>query len=256
MLSMVLFLLGWSQVHGQERPPLIAAASSLQFAVTEAARQFRQETGEALRLNFGSSGNFRRQIAQGAPFELFLSADEANVLALKENGNVTEEGAIYAIGRLVWLQQNEAATPLSPDEPLVAVRKALEAPVPGEPLRMALANPEHAPYGIAARQVLTHLGLWEVSAPLQVLGENVAQAAQFALSNDTRGGLVALSLAIAPGISEKSDYVLIPDDWHAPLKQRMVLTNNAGETAKVFYHWLQGEKARGIFRSYGFGVPE
>ena len=86
-------------------PPIVAAASDLQFALTEAAEQFQQETGHALRLNFGSSGNFRRQIAQGAPFELYLSADERYVQALYKEGHTKDEGVIYAIGRLVWLQR-------------------------------------------------------------------------------------------------------------------------------------------------------
>lgn len=234
--------------------PIVAAASDLQFALTEAAEQFRLQTGHALRLNFGSSGNFRRQIAQGAPFELYLSADERYVQALDEEGYTQDEGVIYAIGRLVWLQRAGRGDLPSEDAPLAAVQSALEAHAGGAIERIALANPEHAPYGVAAQQALEHAGLWEQAEPLRILGENVSQAAQFALSDDARGGLVAYSLALAPTLGERSEYVLIPEAWHKPLRQRMVLTNQAGEVASAFYQWLQQEEGQSILRTYGFSV--
>lgn len=231
--------------------PIVAAASDLQFALTEAAEQFQQQTGHALRLNFGSSGNFRRQIAQGAPFELYLSADERYVQALYEEGYTQDEGVIYAIGRLVWLQRAGRDDLPNEEAPLEAVQAALEA---GTTERIALANPDHAPYGVAAQQVLEHAGLWEQTVPLRILGENVSQAAQFALSDDARGGLVAYSLALAPTLGERSEYVLIPEDWHSPLRQRMVLTNQAGEIATAFYQWLQEDEGQSILRNYGFNA--
>ncbi|WP_447043413.1 molybdate ABC transporter substrate-binding protein [Vreelandella sp. H-I2] len=234
--------------------PIVAAASDLQFALTEAADQFREETGHDLRLNFGSSGNFRRQIAQGAPFELYLSADERYVQALYEEGHTKDEGVIYAIGRLVWLQRAGHGDLPREDAPLSAVQDALEVQASDAPTRIALANPEHAPYGVAAQQALKHAGLWEQTEPLRVLGENVSQAAQFALSDDARGGLVAYSLALAPALNERSEYVLIPESWHDPLRQRMVLTNQAGEVASAFYQWLQKDEGQTILRTYGFSV--
>lgn len=232
--------------------PIVAAASDLQFALTEAAERFQQQTGNTLRLTFGSSGNFRRQIAQGAPFELYLSADERYVQALYDEGHTKDEGVIYAIGRLVWLQRAGRDDLPSEDAPLSAVRDALENHASGTTERLALANPEHAPYGVAAQQALEHFGLWEQAEPLRVLGENVSQAAQFALSDDARGGLVAYSLALAPALGERSEYVLIPESWHSPLRQRMVLTNQAGEVASDFYHWLQQDEGQAILHRYGF----
>nr|WP_290696963.1 molybdate ABC transporter substrate-binding protein [Halomonas sp. UBA3074] len=234
--------------------PIVAAASDLQFALTEAAEQFQQETGHDLRLNFGSSGNFRRQIAQGAPFELYLSADERYVQALYDEGLTQDEGVIYAIGRLVWMQQAGRDDLPSDDAPLAGVEAALEAQESGSAERIALANPEHAPYGVAAQQALEHAGLWEPTEPLRVLGENVSQAAQFALSDDARGGFVAYSLALAPSLRERSEYVLIPESWHEPLRQRMVLTNQAGEVATAFYLWLQQDEGQSILRTYGFNT--
>ncbi|MDQ7732272.1 molybdate ABC transporter substrate-binding protein [Halomonas sp. SpR1] len=249
LLLACLLLIG---APAQAGAPIVAAASDLQFALTEAAEQFQQQTGYALRLNFGSSGNFRRQIAQGAPFELYLSADERYVQALYEGGYTQDEGVIYAIGRLVWLQRSGNDNLPSEDVPLAAVQSALEAHANGATQRIALANPDHAPYGVAAQQVLEHAGLWEQTQPLRILGENVSQAAQFALSDDARGGLVAYSLALAPALSERSEYVLIPEDWHSPLRQRMVLTNQAGDIATAFYQWLQEDEGQSILRTYGF----
>lgn len=238
------------------QPPIVAAASSLQAAFPPLVEAFRAETGASLRVNFGSSGNFRRQIGQGAPFELFLSADEAYVLALHEAGHLEDAGVVYAVGRLVWLQ-GQGQGPLPPDdEPLAAVREALAAHAAGEGrARIALANPEHAPYGVAAREALSHAGLWQASEPLRVMGENVAQATRFALSADTRGGLVAWSQALAPPVAARSDFVMVPADWHRPLVQRMALVKGAGETARAFYAWLQQEEARELLAAYGFRAP-
>ena len=236
--------------------PTVAAASDLQFALTEAAERFEAKTGRALRLNFGSSGNFMRQIHQGAPFELYLSADEAYVQALYEAGLTEDEGVVYAVGRLAWLQP-AGRDDLPPEAaPLDGVAQAIAAHRAGQGRpRIALANPEHAPYGVAARQALDHAGLWEASGPLRILGENVSQAARFALADEARGGLVAWSLALAPALAERSEHVLIPEAWHAPLVQRMALIEGAGETARAFYGWLQQPLAREILASYGFRLP-
>ena len=234
--------------------PIVAAASSLQFALEEAAAQFTQQTGHTLRLNFGSSGNFRRQIAQGAPFELFLSADEGFVQALYDEGYVDNAGVIYARGRLAWVQPAGRYSVPSEQAPLAGVQEAITAWEEGQRLRIAIASPEHAPYGMAARDVLQKAGLWEASEPLRVQGENVSQAMQFALSDEARGGLVAYSLAVAPALAERSEAVLMPETWHTPLRQRMVLTPQAGEVAQAFYEWLQQSDAKAIFEAYGFST--
>ena len=236
--------------------PTVAAASVLQFALQEVAERFTDETGQAVRLNFGSSGNFRRQIAQGAPFELYLSADEAYVEALHAEGHTVDAGVRYAVGRLVWLQPAGRDDLPAEEAPLAAVEDAVARLQAGDGRpRIALANPEHAPYGVAAQQVLEHAGLWTDMQPLKVLGENVSQAAQFALGGDARGGLVAYSLALAPALASRAEHVLIPEAWHAPLNQRMVLIEGAGETAQDFYAYLQRDEARQILADYGFSVP-
>ena len=229
---------------------MIAAASDLQFAIAEAAESFRSASGREVKLSFGSSGNFARQIEQGAPFELFLSADEDFVLGLAAKGLTEGEGALYAVGRLVLFAPH--GSPLAADEELSGLRAALKR---GEIARFAIANPEHAPYGQRAVEALRHAGLWEEIEDKLVLGENASQAAQFAALGGAQGGIIPHSLALAPGLKPLGTFALIPAAWHAPLRQRMALIKGAGETARSFYAYLQGPQGRAILRRYGFLLP-
>jgi len=230
--------------------PVIAAASDLQFALEEVAGAFRADTGAAVRLTMGSSGNFARQIRQGAPFEMYLSADEAYVLDLARDGFTRDDGDLYAVGRLVIVTPH--GSPLAPDGTLADLEAAL---ADGRVTRFAIANPEHAPYGRRAEEALRHRGLWETIRPRLVLGENVSQAAQFATSADTQGGIVAYSLALSPRLAGRSRHALIPEAWHTPLRQRMALLANAGPVAERFYAYLRQPAARAILRKYGFVLP-
>jgi molybdate transport system substrate-binding protein len=230
--------------------PIVAAASDLQFALEEVAASFQADTGHSLRLSFGSSGNFARQIRQGAPFQMYLSADEDFVLDLARDGFTRDEGALYAVGRIVLIVPR--GSPLEPDGSLDDLASAL---ADGRVTRFAIANPEHAPYGKRAEEALRHRGLWEAIAPRLVIGENVSQAAQFATSGNAEGGIVAYSLALAPQVAALGQYALIPGDWHQPLLQRMVLLDNAGPIAERFYDYVQEPAARAILRTYGFVLP-
>lgn len=230
--------------------PTVAAAADLKFALEDIAQSFTKSTGKSVKLTFGSSGNFRRQIAEGAPFELFMSADEQFVSALAKEGHTLDEGTLYAIGRVVIMVPN--GSPLKADSELKDLAAAL---ADGRLRKFAIANPEHAPYGRAAQQALTKAGLWEKIRDKLVLGENVSQAAQFATSGSAQGGIIALSLARAPSVSKLGQYALLPAESHDPLRQRMVLLKKAGDTAKVFYQFVQQPDARAIFRQYGFLLP-
>ncbi len=238
-------------VRARDVPP-IAAAADLKFALDELARDFQQQTGREVRLSFGSSGNFLRQIEQGAPFELFLSADEDYVFRLADKGFLVDRGTLYAIGRIVLFAPQ--GSPLEVKAGLEGLRAALAA---GRLKRFAIANPEHAPYGRAARAALKTAGLWEAIQPKLVFGENASQAMQFAASGAAEGGIVPLSLAQAPETARLGTFFLIPAQWHAdePLRQRMALTKKAGETARLFYDYLQKPVARRIFVRYGFVLP-
>jgi len=230
--------------------PGIAAASDLKFALDEIARGWSRETGKSVRITYGSSGNFRRQIAEGAPFELFLSADESYVLALAREGRLEDEGTVYAVGRLVLF-----APPGSPVDPARGLEGLAQAARAGAVAKLAIANPAHAPYGRAARQALESAGAWKMLEGRLVLGENVSQAAQFAASGDATAGLFAYSLTFSPAIASRGRFALVPESAHAPLRQRMALVKGAGEDARAFYRHLQEPAARGIFARYGFALP-
>jgi molybdate transport system substrate-binding protein len=252
-INKYLFLLLFFCVPGaqaQVDAPAIAAASDLKFALEDIAARFRADTKREVRLSFGSSGNYFRQIGQGAPFQLFLSADEDFVFKLHDGGRTEDRGVLYATGRIVLFAPKGAAWVV--DTRMAGLKQAIDG---NAVRRFAIANPEHAPYGRAAEQALRKLGLWEALQGKLVLGENVSQAAQFATSGSTQGGIFAYSLALAPGIAQQGRYVLLPEDLHAPLRQRMVLVKGAGETARVFYAYLQQPAARKILTQYGFVLP-
>jgi molybdate transport system substrate-binding protein len=239
-----------SIVHAQ-RPPTVAAASDLQFALEAIARAFTEETGERVELVFGSSGNLTRQVMAGAPFELFLSADEAFVDKLAEGGYTRDKGVLYAIGRIVIFAPE--GSPLAVDEQLGGLRTLMSRDVT---FRFSIANPEHAPYGRAAEAALRARGLWDALKPSLVLGENISQAAQFARTGGAAGGIIAYSLVLAPAFGGQGRYALLPESLHPPLRQRMVLLKRAGPTAERFFQYLQQPEARALFNRYGFAVPQ
>ncbi len=243
------FSLPTKSAHAAE-PPTIAAASDLQFALEEVARAFESETKESVKLVMGSSGNFVTQIRQGAPFELFFSADEQFVFDLARDGFARNQGALYAIGRIVIIVPHNST--LKADGSLKDLRAAL---ADGRVTKFAIANPEHAPYGRRAEEALRHAGLWNGIKDRLVLGENVSQAAQFALSGSTQGGIIAYSLALSPKVSARGPYELVPAEWHQPLRQRMVLLKRATPVAERFYQFAQQQTARAIFKKYGFVLP-
>ena len=239
-----------SPASAQTAPPLIAGAADLQFALTEIAQSFRTATGQEVRLSFGSSGNITRQIEQGSPVEMFLSADEAFVFRLAEGGHTRDRGELYAIGRIALF--TPPGSPISAAGGMEAIRAALAA---GSITRFAIANPEHAPYGVAAEQALRSAGLWDSIRPRLVFGENVSQATQFALAGGSQGGIVAYSLVLAPALQGRGAYTLLPETLHQPLRQRMALTRRAGPVATAFYDHMQQPAAREIMRRHGFVLP-
>lgn len=233
--------------------PTIAAAADLKFALEKVGADFTRDTGHSLKLSFGSSGNFVTQIENGAPFELFLSADESYVFRLADQGLTRDRGVLYAVGRIVLFAPH--GSPLRVDGGLEDLGNALAE---GRLRRLAIANPNHAPYGRAARAALMHAGLWDRIQDKLVLGENAAQATQFAASGASDGGILPLSLSAAPQVAKLGRFAPIPAQWHAtePLRQRMVLLQSAGETALAFYRYLQMPGAQADFARFGFVLPE
>ncbi|MDT8853769.1 molybdate ABC transporter substrate-binding protein [Paracoccaceae bacterium Fryx2] len=250
LASALLALLPGQTVLAQAKAPVIAAAADLKFAVTEIAAAFEAETGNRVEVTFGSTGNFATQIREGAPFQMYMAADETYVAALAAEGLTRDEGALYGQGRIVMMVPH--GSPLTADGTLESLKAALEA---GRITHFAIANPDHAPYGVRAMEALQHKGIWEAVQPRLVLGENVSQAAQFATSGDAQGGIIAYSLALAADVSKLGTYELIPADWHQPLNQRMVLLKSAGPVAEEFYTFVNAPAAREIMKKYGFVLP-
>jgi len=248
--ALALVLLFSSATLAWADAPVIAGAADLKFALEEIAAAFKDDTKHEVSLVFGSSGNFYRQIGQGAPFRMFLSADEGFVFKLADAGKTVDRGELYAVGRVVILVPH--GSPLKADGQLNDLAAAL---ADGRLGKFAIANPEHAPYGKRAEEALRHAGLWEKIKDKLVLGENVSQAAQFATSGGTQGGIVAYSLALAPAVARVGNYALIPDSWHEPLRQRMVLLKGADETTREFYRYMQQPAARAIMKRNGVLLP-
>jgi molybdate transport system substrate-binding protein len=230
--------------------PIVAAASDLKFALEELTARFVRGGGQPVRLVFGSSGIFYTQIQQGAPFGMFMSADEDFVFKLADAGKTVDRGRLYAVGRIGILVPR--GSPLKADGELQDLAAALRE---GRLKKFAIANPEHAPYGARAKEALLHAGLWAAIQPHLVLGENISQAAQFASSGATQGGIVALSLAKAPAVAALGSFALIPEAWHQPLRQRMVLIKPPSPALRAFYDHMATPAAQEIMAQYGFAAP-
>ncbi|MFN7982377.1 MAG: molybdate ABC transporter substrate-binding protein [Vicinamibacterales bacterium] len=245
------FVLVPAVVVRAQSPTRVAAASSMNFALKEIAEQFGRDRGERVDVVFGASGTLTRQIQDGAPFELFLAADEEFPRRLAAAGLTRDAGTVYAIGRLALFAPTNS--PLTVDSRMDGLANLLAA---GGVRRFAMANPEVAPYGRAAEAALRKRGLWDRLRRSLVLGDTIAQAAQFATTGNAVGGLVAYSLVVSPELANRGTYALIAASEHEPLRQRMVLLKNAGSTAQHFYQYLQEPAARSVLRRFGFEVPQ
>ena len=234
----------------QAEPPIVAAAASLRHVFPELMRAWTRTGGVRPEVSFGSSGNLYRQISQGAPFDLFLSADEEQVLELVRSGRTDGEGAVYGVGRLALLVPRHSRLAL--DASLDDLRHAAGD---GRLRRLAIANPAHAPYGRAAREALHRAAVWPRLEERLLLAENAAQAVQFALAGGADGGLVPYALALADRVSHETRHVLVAASMHRPITHRMVLLPHSGAQARELFRFLAGPAAGMIFERFGFSVP-
>ena len=236
-------------IAGESRPLSIAAASDLAFCLEELDVVFqRHHPGAEIRLTTGSSGNFFAQIQRGAPFDVFLSADVRYPRELARSGHAdTNSLTLYAIGRLVlWTVR----TNLDLTHGLAVLTNAAVR-------KIAIANPDHAPYGQAARAALEHAGHYDKLRGKLVLGENIAQTAQFVQTGHADAGLVALSLVRAPKLRGVGRWWLVPEELHPRLEQAAVLTTRGREQAlaRAYLEFLGSAAAREIFDRFGFRLP-
>ncbi|MYA07240.1 MAG: molybdate ABC transporter substrate-binding protein [Holophagales bacterium] len=222
----------------------VAVAANAAEAVEALAADFEQRTGHRVTVTVGSTGKLYAQILHGAPFDVFLAADQERPRLLVEQGLAVEDSRrTYAIGQLVlW----------SSDPTIEATPETLRT---GSFRRLAIANPDLAPYGAAARNVLRELGLWESLRSKIVVGENVGQSFTMAASGNAELGLVALSSVISPRNGREGSYWEIPEHLHRPIRQDAVLLGRAGNTAaRAFHLFLSSPKALATIESFGFVV--
>lgn len=226
----------------------IAAAADLRFALDEIVATFeKKHPGDKLNVIYGSSGKFYAQIQQRAPYDLFFSADIRLPTELATRGFAASKVRPYAVGRLVlWSASMDAAK---------LTLASLTAP---KIVRIAMANPKHAPYGIAAEQALRASGVWNAVQSKLVYGENIAHAAQFVETGVVEIGIIALSLAVSPALVTKGEYWLVPSHLHEPLRQGFIITKRAerSDLAKRFAEYIDGKAARAVMSKYGFTLPE
>ena len=249
ILLLSLILLAWKQPAPADEIT-IAAASDLNFVLQELAAQFEKSTGTHVKLIFGSSGNFFAQIQNGAPYDLFFSADMEYPRKLEQEG-LTDSGSLYkyATGKIVlWVLA----------ESKIDVSRGLPALLDAGVRKIAIANPAHAPYGRAASDALRHEGLYDKIAGKLVFGENISQTAQFVLTGNADAGIVALSLAVAPSMKSKGKFFLIPSEEYAPLEQAAVMVRSSKQknTAREFLEFLRTPKSIAIMKQYGFSLPQ
>ena len=230
--------------HTTPRKLTIAAASDLQFALADGVRQFQQQHPEiALAVNYGSSGNFYAQIRNGAPFDLFLSADLGYPQSLARD-RIVPAGSIftYAAGKIaVWVPASSHLDPAT----------ALRDPAVR---RIAIANPQHAPYGRAAEAALRGMGLYESVEKKLVLGENISQTLQFAESGAADTAIVALSLAVAPAVRRQGRYWEVPMNTYPKIEQGGAIVKDS-PAARAFRDWLLSAAGRALLQQYGFSAP-
>lgn len=225
----------------------IAAAADLKFAMEEIAAAFKNDhPGEEINIVYGSSGKFQTQIQQGAPYDLYFSADIAFPRELAKKGFAASEVRPYAFGRIVLWSTSMDATKMT-----LAGLNDLKIS------RIAIANPRHAPYGKRAEEALRASGLWEKIEPKLVYGENIAHTAQFVQTGNAQVGIIALALALNPELAKKGGYLLIPDRLHQPLEQGYIITSRAAGNplAKSFAAYINSKAARAVMSRYGFVLP-
>jgi molybdate transport system substrate-binding protein len=240
-----------AQNQSQDKVVNIAAAADLSSALKELAASFEKQKGIAAKLSFGASGALTQQIENGAPFDIFFSADMEYPQQLIAEGHASSTKPYrYAVGKLVlWAPSGS---------PLDFERQGMKALLNPSVQKIAIANPQHAPYGRAAVAALKHAGLYEKISARLVIGENVSQAAQFVESGNAQVGFVALAHAMAPEMQGKGKFWQVPSDDYPQIDQGVIVLSHSaqGQEATEFMEFIKTKEAAATLRRYGFTVPE
>jgi len=248
MLALILAIVGSGQLAAAEELT-IAAASDLNFAFKDLVAEFEKSSGHRVKLTLGSSGNFYAQIQNGAPFDLYFSADIGYPKKLEEAG-LTLPGSLYryAVGRIVLWTGNKSTFDVSRGIDLLRQPNIK---------KIAIANPKHAPYGRAAVSAMEHYNVYNLVKDRLILGENISQAAQFVESGACDVGIIALSLALAPTMKTAGSYWEIPAGAHPSIEQGAVILKSSKhqEAAKQFLDYMKSEAGQEVMTRYGFTLP-
>ncbi|MFZ0734364.1 MAG: molybdate ABC transporter substrate-binding protein [Candidatus Sulfotelmatobacter sp.] len=241
-----------SEAQGEKTfsPLFVAAAADLSSAMKDIGGGYTKKTGVSVKLSFGASGAITQQIENGAPFDIFFSADMDYPRQLIAHGDADSASLYeYAVGKLVLR--------VPPDSPLDPA-KGMDILLDSSVQKIAIANPQHAPYGRAAVAALKHTGLYDRVSSRLVLGENVSQAAQFVESGNAQAGFVALAHAVAPGMQGKGKYWEVPAENYPPLVQGVVIISRSQhkKEAADFLEYMKTKTAAEILQKYGFTVPK
>ncbi len=236
--------------NAADREINVAAAADLSSALQEVATDYEKRTGVVVKLSFGASGALTQQIQNGAPFDVFFSADMDYPRQLIAGGQA-ESATLYryAVGKLVlWVPK---------DSPLDVEHKGVDVLLESSVKKISIANPQHAPYGRAAAAALKHYGLYEKLNDRLVLGENISQAAQFVESGNAQAGFVALAHAVAPAMQGKGKYWIVPVDAYPPLDQGVVVISRSPhkQDATAFLEYIKTADALAVLQQYGFSLP-
>ena len=246
----VLSFAPFARLPAQQQTPLrVAAAADLQFALKDIAQQFEHQTGREVEITFGSSGNFFAQIQNGAPFDVFFSADIDYPTRLQQAGLTAPNSLLkYAVGRIViWMPS---------DSKIDLLAQKWNALLDPTVQKIAIANPEHAPYGRAAVEALKHAGIYEKVQPKLVYGENISQAAQFVQSGNAQAGIIALSLAVSPAMKSGQRWG-VPVEQYSPIEQAVVILKSARDkdSARAFLAFVSSDAGQRTLANYGFATP-
>ncbi len=225
----------------------IAAAADLKFAMDDIVASFKKgNPSDEIEVIYGSSGKFHTQIQQGAPYDLYFSADIGFPRELAKTGFAASEAKPYAFGRIVlWSTTSDAS------------KMTLASLADPKITRIAIANPKHAPYGKRAVEALQAAGVWQKVEAKLVYGENIAHTAQFVQTGNAQVGIIALALAVSPELASKGGYWLIPDTLHEPLEQGFIITKRAAGNvlARQFADYMSSKSVRAVMTRYGFILP-
>jgi len=239
------------RAESADREINVAAAADLSSALQEIAADYEKRTGVVVKLSFGASGALSQQIQNGAPFDVFFSADMDYPRQLIAGGQADGTTLYrYAVGQLVlWVPK---------DSPLDVEHKGMDVLLVPSVKKISIANPQHAPYGRAAAAALQHYGLYEKLTGQLVLGENVSQAAQFVESGNAQAGFVALAHAVAPAMQGKGRYWVVPAEAYPPLDQGVILISRSAHSkdAAAFLGFVKTEEVAGMLGRYGFSSPD